>query len=290
MGSPDTSPTIRTVRTVEEMHRLSNRLRMEGKIISLVPTMGFLHEGHLSLMRLAKEMSDVVVMSLFVNPAQFGPGEDLDVYPRDFEGDLDKASREGVDYCFAPETEDMYPESFQTYVEVEKITKHLCGSTRPSHFKGVTTVVMKLLNAVKPHIAVFGMKDYQQFQVIRRMVKDMDMDIEITAGPIVREHDGLAMSSRNAYLSPGERQQALSIVRGIREAERLFGLGERRTLQLTTSARKVIEAEPDTKVDYIELRDPETLEPIDSVEERGLLALAVFLGKTRLIDNTVLEI
>lgn len=280
---------VETIQTVEKMHEVSNRLRREGKKIALVPTMGYLHEGHLSLLRLAKQTSDIVVMSLFVNPTQFGPAEDLDKYPRDFRGDLEKAADEGVDYCFAPNTKEMYPSGFQTYVEVEELTKHLCGASRPTHFRGVTTVVMKLFNAVKPHIAIFGQKDYQQLQVIRRMVEDMNMEIKIKAGPIVREHDGLAMSSRNALLSTRERKQAASIIEGLKCAERLFGRGERCALQLVSSAKKVIEAEPETKIDYVELRDPITLEKLERVEDQGLLAAAVFVGKTRLIDNMVLE-
>lgn len=282
-------PSIQVIETIKEMQSLSQKLCRADKRIALVPTMGYLHEGHLSLMRLAKKKGDVTVFSSFVNPTQFLPNEDLDRYPRDFEGDLEKAEEIGVDLCFAPSAQEMYPPRFQTYVNVEEITKPLCGASRPSHFRGVTTVVMKLFHAVKPHVAVFGEKDFQQLQVIRRMVDDMNMDIEVAAGPIVREADGVAMSSRNAYLSFSERRQATSLIRALKTARQLFGRGERRALKLIPSAREVVEAEPDAKVDYIELRHPETLENLESVDERGLMALAVFVGKTRLIDNMVLE-
>ena len=194
--------------TITEMQSLSQKLRRSDKRIAFVPTMGYLHEGHLSLMRLAKKKGDVTIFSSFVNPTQFAPNEDLDSYPRDFDGDLKKAEDMGVDFCFAPSARAMYPPRFQTYVNVEEITRPLCGASRPTHFRGVTTVVMKLFHAVVPHVAVFGEKDYQQLQVIRRMVEDMNMDIEVASGPIVREADGVAMSSRNAYLSPSERRRA----------------------------------------------------------------------------------
>lgn len=279
---------VRVITDPDEMRRVTAEARRRGDIVSFVPTMGYLHEGHLTLCRIAAERGDLVCISIFVNPAQFGPAEDLDSYPRDLQGDLLKAEKCGVDLCYAPPAGSVYPPGFQTYVDVTEISKPMCGAKRPGHFRGVATVVTKLLNLIRPHCAVFGQKDYQQLQVIRRMVRDLDMDVEIVAGPIVREADGLAMSSRNAYLTGPQRKQATCLYRGLRCADELFGRGERDALRLVSAVREVIEAEPETRIDYVDIRDPETLEPLDLVEDEALVALAVFVGKTRLIDNTVI--
>jgi pantoate--beta-alanine ligase len=280
---------IALVHTPKELRALLARARGEGKTIGFVPTMGYLHEGHLSLMRIAAQRSDLVCISIFVNPTQFGPTEDLDRYPRDLHGDLSKAVHCGVDVCYAPSKHTVYPPGFQTYVAVEALSRPLCGAKRPGHFRGVATVVAKLFNLVQPDCAVFGKKDFQQLAVIRRMVRDLDMGVEIVGAPIVRENDGLAMSSRNAYLTTRQRRQATCLYRSLERAKTLFGRGERDTLKLVSAVRTLIEAEPEARVDYIEIRDPETLEPLERIVDRGLVALAVFFGKTRLIDNTVLE-
>ena len=258
-------------------------------MIAFVPTMGYFHEGHLSLMREGRERGDVLVVSIFVNPTQFGPGEDFDRYPRDMERDLRMAEEVGVDVIFAPTVEEMYPEGYQTYVEVEKVTQHLCGLSRPGHFRGVTTVVTKLFNIVKPHVALFGQKDYQQLITIERMVKDLNMDVEIVGMPTVREEDGLAASSRNVYLSPEERKAALSLYRSLRRAEELFSEGVRESQRILEEVRGVLEAEPLVKIDYVHVCDPETLEDIEGpIGERALVAVAAKVGTTRLIDNTLL--
>ena len=276
------------IETIQEMQERSEALRSAGHTVSLVPTMGFLHEGHLELLRVAGRHSDRVVMSLFVNPTQFGPSEDYEQYPRDTEGDLDKARREGVHAVFMPPVAEMYPDGYQTAVTVRDLTRHLCGRSRPGHFEGVTTVVAKLFNAVKPHLAVFGQKDYQQLAVISRMVMDLNMDIRIIGVPIVREPDGLAMSSRNSYLTPGERKSALCLKASLDLADRLFREGERDARAVRAAVVSLIETHPHTRIDYVTLCDPVTLEVVDTLKDETLLALAVRVGKTRLIDNRVL--
>ncbi len=277
------------IKTVIEMQKRSDALRLAGHTVGLVPTMGFLHEGHLELMRVAGEHCDHLIMSLFVNPAQFGPGEDYDDYPRDTEGDLRKAGEVGVDVTFIPSVDEMYPDGFQTKVEVEKVTKHLCGISRPVFFDGVTTIVAKLFNMTKPHLAVFGQKDYQQLTVISRMVTDLNMDIRIIGVPTVREPDGLAMSSRNAYLSPEERESALCLKKSLDLAGRMFTSGETEANVIVDAVSDLINAHPFTQIDYVALCDPATLEDIDMLGKENLLALAVRVGKTRLIDNCVLR-
>ena len=280
---------MQVVADVKEMQRLSEVWRREGKIISFVPTMGYLHEGHLALMKMARKKGDVLVISIFVNPTQFGPGEDFERYPRDMERDKQLAESVGVDVIFAPEVQDMYPEGYQTFVEVIEITKPLCGRSRPGHFRGVTTVVAKLFNIVKPHVAVFGEKDFQQLQVIRRMVKDLNMDVEVLGHPIVREKDGLAMSSRNVYLSPEERQAALRISRSLGVARELVAQGVREAPEVLRKVREVLTPDEGLKIDYVELRDPETLKEVSHINGPTLLAIAAFVGKTRLIDNAVIS-
>ncbi len=279
------SKRIILVEKVKEMQNLSDSLRCDGKKICFVPTMGYLHEGHLSLMRKGRELGDILVVSIFVNPIQFGPKEDYAVYPRDLERDLRLMEEIPVDVVFYPDVSEMYPEGFQTFVEVEKLSKPLCGKSRPGHFRGVTTVVTKLLNIVKPHVAIFGEKDYQQLKVIERMVKDLNIDVEIVGMPIVREKDGLAMSSRNTYLSEEERKRATSIYRALKKAKEAFISGEKNPRVLEDLVRKTIQGD----VEYAEVVDPETLEKIeDKIQEKALIAVAVRIGKTRLIDNTLL--
>ena len=258
---------------------------MSGQTIALVPTMGFFHEGHLKLMEVGKKHSDSLMISIFVNPIQFGPAEDLEEYPRDIEGDLSKAEKVGVDIVFVPSAKGMYPDSFQTRLNVERVTNFLCGLSRPGHFNGVTTVVAKLFNIIKPHLAIFGQKDYQQLTVISRMVTDMNMDIQIIGVPTVRESDGLAMSSRNSYLSPEERKSAVCLKKSIDLADDMLKSGERDVDRIKSEVKKLILSYPSTEIDYINICHPVTLEDLDKIESETLLALAVGVGRTKLIDN-----
>ena len=281
--------SIRVIDQVRTMQTWSDEGRREGKRIGLVPTMGCLHEGHLSLIRLARERTDGVVVSIFVNPTQFGPGEDFEKYPRTFERDQELVEQAGGEVIFAPRVEEMYPPGFCTSVNVARLTEGLCGASRPDHFRGVTTVVAKLLCAVKPHVAVFGQKDFQQAAVIQRMVRDLNLDVEIVAAPTVREADGLALSSRNAYLSPSERREARVLFHSLEKARERVRAGEREVSKIMKAMKSEILARPTARIDYIEMVDAETLEPVTRVEGRVLVALAVRIGKTRLIDNVVLE-
>jgi pantoate--beta-alanine ligase len=276
------------VRRLARLRELSRDARADKRKLALVPTMGYLHEGHLSLVRLAREMADLVVVSVFVNPSQFGPGEDLESYPRDSHRDAELCKKEGTDVVYMPEASDVYPRGFQTWVEVEQITKSLCGAFRPGHFRGVTTIVLKLLNMVQPHFALFGQKDAQQCLVVERMIRDLNLDVELVIGPTVREPDGLAMSSRNKHLSADERRAAPAIYRALTTAERLYARGEREAARLLEAVRDGVEAEQLLKLQYVELVDTEALEPVERVVGRCLLALAAFAGETRLIDNTLL--
>ncbi|WP_297056771.1 pantoate--beta-alanine ligase [Thermosulfurimonas sp.] len=274
---------------IPSMKARAEELRARGKRIGFVPTMGYFHEGHLALMRKARELSDVVVVSIFVNPIQFGPQEDFARYPRDLERDRRLAQAQGVDILFVPSAEEMYPPGFQTYVEVTELSRPLCGARRPGHFRGVCTVVLKLFHIVKPHLAVFGEKDYQQLKVIQRMVRDLDLEVEIVPHPTVREPDGLAMSSRNVYLRPEEREAALSLYRALELARKRVAEGVRETRILRREIEEFIRSHPYTRIDYVEFRDPETLEERERIDRATLLALAVFVGKARLIDNTILD-
>lgn len=270
----------------EEVQKYLISEKMNRKKISFVPTMGYLHEGHLSLMREGRKYGDILVVSIFVNPTQFGPNEDLDRYPRDFEGDVEKCKSVGVDVIFYPTNENMYPENFQTYVTVEKVTKNLCGLSRPTHFRGVATVVAKLFNIVQPDYAFFGEKDFQQLVVIKQMVRDLNFPIKIIGCPIVREPDGLAMSSRNAYLSSEERKQALCLYKSILKVKELFEKGERNSQKLIEAAKSVITKHPLAKIDYVKIVDINTMEDIEGeINKDALYAVAVWIGKTRLIDN-----
>lgn len=281
---------MKVIRTISEMQDVADRMRSEGKTIGFVPTMGFFHEGHLSLMRLAREKVDVVVISLFVNPTQFGPGEDLEDYPRDFKRDKTLAEKTGVDIIFYPSDKEMYPDRFLTRVTVDKITEVLCGVSRLHHFQGVTTVCAKLFNIVKPHLAVFGQKDFQQSVVIKQMVRDLNIDMDIITGPIIREADGLAMSSRNTYLSEDERRDAISLNQSLFQAKEMVQQGERETKVLSQFIEDKISSRKSARIDYISIVHPRTLEPLEVIRDSALIALAVFVGKTRLIDNVLIEI
>ncbi|HUQ01893.1 MAG TPA: pantoate--beta-alanine ligase [Kofleriaceae bacterium] len=261
--------------------------RRDGLRIAVVPTMGYLHEGHLSLLRAARAKADVVILTIFVNPTQFGPNEDLARYPRDEEGDLAKARACGIDLAFCPSVEAMYPAGAQTFIEVRELARPMCGEKRPGHFAGVATVVTKLFNLTQPHVAFFGEKDFQQLAVIRRMARDLDQGVEIVGMPIVREADGLAMSSRNAYLSPEHRREALALSTGLAAAETAFAAGERDAVALLALARAPIAAAPSARIDYLELRDADELTPVDTVTRPAVMAMAVFVGTTRLLDNRV---
>ncbi len=278
------------LRSVSEMQAWSRDVRSRGLRVGLVPTMGYLHEGHLSLVRASRERTARTVVSIFVNPIQFLPGEDLDAYPRDFARDERLCAAAGADAVFYPTPADMYPRDFSTHVEESSLSAWLCGASRPGHFRGVTTVVTKLFNIVRPDVAVFGQKDAQQARVIQRMVRDLNVPVDVVVAPIVRESDGLAMSSRNKYLAGALRQDALCLRRALDEAERVFLAGERRVSVLQQAMENVIRKVPTATIDYIALVDDRTLTPVVSVEAPTLVALAVKVGTTRLIDNTVLGV
>lgn len=273
------------VESVSGMKALSRGWRREGKRIGLVPTMGYLHEGHLSLVRESKARADVTVVSIFVNPTQFGPDEDYKKYPRDLEKDSAFLSAAGVDCLFYPDAAEIYPPNYRTYVEVEGLQDRLCGRSRPGHFRGVATIVLKLFDIVGPDQAFFGAKDAQQVLIIRRMAADLDLDVEVVTCPIVREPDGLAMSSRNAYLTPVQRTAARVLSTSLRWADKAVGAGERDAGRLVSGLRSILEAEPLARIDYVEAIDPETLDPVAEIRGQVLVALAVFIGSTRLIDN-----
>jgi pantoate--beta-alanine ligase len=276
---------MRLVRTVEEMKAVSREHRARGERIGLVPTMGSLHEGHLSLVRECRAKADVTVVSVFVNPAQFGPGEDLASYPKDLERDAALLEKEGVDYVFKPEPSGMYPEGFRTFVEVRDLQDRLCGRSRPGHFRGVSTVVLKLFNIVRPDVAFFGWKDAQQVVILRKMAADLDLDVRLEALPLVRDADGLALSSRNSYLSAEERKAALVLSRSLEDARRLVEAGERDAGAVARRVAEVVATEPLARLDYVEVADPKDLGSVDRIEGEVLVALAVFIGRTRLIDN-----
>jgi len=276
------------IESVQEMSRLTRELRRAGQTIGFVPTMGFLHEGHLSLVREAKKENDRVVVSIFVNPTQFGPGEDYEQYPRDLEGDAEKLRVIGIDYIFNPEVADMYPEGYNSFVEVSGITEVLCGKSRPGHFRGVTTVVTKLFNIIQPDRAYFGQKDFQQLMVIKKMVRELNIPVEVKGLPIIREEDGLARSSRNKYLDNRERAAATVLYRSLMRARELYQKGIKDTYRIKKEVVDLISSEPLARIDYVEIVDPDTLQKLDSIEDQGLVALAVYIGKTRLIDNLLL--
>jgi len=277
------------ISTPEDMHGRARQWRSHGLKVVLVPTMGFFHQGHVSLMEYGKTIGERLVVSLFVNPAQFGPQEDLGRYPRDLDRDVRLARDAGVDCLYTPEAGAMYPPGYQTFVEVESLSQGLCGASRPGHFKGVATVVLKLLNQAAPHAAVFGEKDYQQLMVIKRMAADLNLDTEIVGRPIVREPDGLAMSSRNTYLSPEERAAALCLYRALLAARELVASGARSREDILGAVRQIIDATPGTRIDYVALVDPTTLQEVEAIQGEARLLLAVWINNTRLIDNTLLS-
>ena len=271
------------------MQQEARRLLQTGKTIAFVPTMGYFHEGHLALMREGRKHGDALIVSIFVNPIQFSHSEDFKTYPGNLDRDVSLAESVGVDLIFAPDTGAMYDNAFQTYIDLEMLPGYLCGTSRPGHFRGVATVVTKLFNIIKPHAAVFGEKDYQQLVVIRRMVRDLNLDIKIIAIPTVRESDGLAMSSRNTYLSEDERRSSLSLFQALKKGQGSAAQGIKDAKQLIREASELIRAYPYTKIDYVAVCDPETLEDVDLVDRPALMALAVWVGKTRLIDNMILK-
>ena len=278
------------VSTVRQMRAAADAARRSGQLVGLVPTMGFFHEGHLSLMRRARAECGLAVVSLFVNPTQFGPGEDLAAYPRDFERDCALAQAQGVDLMFAPGESDIYAADYATSVNVAGLTAHLCGASRPGHFRGVATVVAKLFQICAPHRAYFGLKDYQQVRVIETMIRDLNFDVDLVRCPIVREPDGLAMSSRNSYLSVAERRAAPVLHRALAAAGNRIEQGERDGAASARGLREAIEAEPLARVDYASLVDADSLEPLARLERKALLAVAVRIGRARLIDNLLVEI
>lgn len=280
------------ISSIREMQRAAEDLRLKGKRIGVVPTMGYLHDGHLSLIRRLREKTDAVIVTIFVNPAQFGPTEDFEKYPRDIARDSQLAEGAGADFLFTPETHAMYPAGYATYVAVEGLTNVLEGKSRPGHFRGVTTIVAKLFNVTRPHVAIFGQKDAQQAIVLQRMAKDLDFDLEIVVAPIVREPDGLALSSRNVYLNPAERNDALALSRSLKRAEELVRSGERRASRIVDEMSGLIAAAPSAKIDYIAVNDPVSLAELAFLVDgsRALVSMAVRVGSTRLIDNMLISI
>lgn len=281
---------METLRTKNEMQRRARELRRAGRRIGLVPTMGALHVGHLSLLHVARPGCDVVVTSIFVNPLQFGPREDLARYPRDLEGDLDKLREVGCDLVFTPEADDLLGAGRRTHVEVEGWSDVLCGASRPGHFRGVATIVLKLFHVVTPHVAVFGLKDAQQALILRRMTHDLDLDIELRFAPTQRDPDGLAMSSRNAYLAPSDRREALRLHEALQGARALIENGERDASVVVTYCHGILSRGQQVTVDYVQLVDVESLQPLQRIEGSVLLALAARVGETRLIDNVLLQV
>jgi pantoate--beta-alanine ligase len=271
------------------MRAASRQSRHSGKRLGFVPTMGALHQGHLSLVRAAHQATEVVVSSIFVNPTQFGPNEDLAKYPRSFERDCELLEKEGVEWLFAPSVEEMYPSGAVTWVLVEELSNKLDGRSRPGHFRGVTTVVSKLFHIVEPNVAFFGQKDAAQAAIIRRMVLDLNLPVEITVCPIVREPDGLAMSSRNAYLDPEQRKSALVLHRSLTRVQELIDQGEASASVLVSRGRNEFAAEPSVRLDYFEIVNPDTLDPIQDISKGALIAVAAYVGSTRLIDNTLVK-
>ncbi|MBC8198571.1 MAG: pantoate--beta-alanine ligase [Desulfobacterales bacterium] len=279
---------MKVIIRVTEMREHSKRMRGLGKTIAFVPTMGALHEAHLALIKEGRKLGDDLVVSIFANPSQFSPEEDFESYPRNFDKDLKLLQKKGVDVIFSPNEDELYQDGFQTYVELENLPNHLCGISRPIFFRGVATVVTKLFNIVRPHIAIFGGKDYQQLAVIRRMVRDLNFDIKIVGFPTVREPDGLAMSSRNSYLTPEQRINAVCLYKSLKQSQELVESGIKDAKRIIDAAYALIKSHPETAIDYIAICDPETLADMETIDRPALMALAVNVGKTRLIDNMIL--
>lgn len=282
--------TMRVIESKDELRELCAAARRKGETVGFVPTMGHLHEGHLSLVRLARERCDLLVVSVFVNPAQFSPSEDCASYLRDFDRDSAVLEKEGCDICFHPKAEELYPSGYSSWIEVEELSRALCGRSRPTHFRGVTTVVAKLFNIVRPNFAVFGAKDAQQALVVKRMVRDLDFDTEIVIGPTVRDEDGLAMSSRNEYLTPEERKDAPVLYQSLLRARKLIEKGERDPEVVLSEVRHIVQEVRTSKIDYISIVDTENLKEMHTLKGEVLIALAVWFGKARLIDNLILQI
>lgn len=280
---------MNTVRKIKEMKSVVRDVRSLGKSVGVVPTMGYLHEGHLSLVQASLQSADCTVVSIFVNPAQFGPKEDFKEYPRDLARDSQLLEKLGVDLLFCPDYTEMYPPDYKTYIEVESLQDKLCGPSRPGHFRGVCTVVLKLFNIVQPDVAFFGQKDAQQAIILKRMVSDLNLDVRVEVMPTVREEDGLALSSRNVYLDPEQRQSALCLSRSLNEAAGMIRSGERRTDPLMDRMREIIDREDLAKLDYIAIVDTGSLEPLKEIKKEALIALAVFFGSVRLIDNMMVS-
>ncbi len=280
---------MQIITSIEQMQRICQNKRQNGLEIGLVPTMGYLHQGHISLMEQAVKETDFRVATIFVNPSQFGPNEDLDRYPRDLDADMAKAEKAGIDILFCPQAEDIYPPAYATYISPEHLENRLCGKSRPGHFRGVCTICLKLFNIIQPHRAYFGKKDAQQFLILKRMIKDLNLNIDIIGLPIVREEDGLAMSSRNVYLSDDERKQALCLSRGLKRAQDAHKHGQKDAEALLSLVDEVIKQAPLAKLDYLELVDREAFLPLKSLDRPSLLAVAVYFGQTRLIDNIMLD-
>lgn len=280
---------MKLIDTIHGMRELRKATRESGKRLALVPTMGALHEGHLSLVHAARHKSDIVVVSIFVNPTQFGPNEDFAKYPRNLQHDCALLEPERVEAVFAPSVDDIYPGGALTWVTVEGMNDRLCGKSRPGHFRGVTTVVAKLFHIIEPDIAFFGRKDAAQVAIIRRMVRDLNIPVEVEVGAIVREPDGLALSSRNAYLNSGERKSALVLHRALQRAQELFVGGERVSSKLIAAGKQEFSREPQARLDYFDIVDPDSLVPVKTISDRALIAVAAFIGKTRLIDNIVVD-
>ena len=281
---------MKIVEKTQKMKILSAQIREEGQSIGLVPTMGFLHEGHLTLVRASLKKADITAVSIFVNPSQFEPGEDFNDYPRDLVQDSSKLEREGVDYLFAPSVSEMYPEGYETYVEVHELQKRMCGLSRPGHFRGVCTAVLKLINIVKPDMAFFGQKDAQQAAILKRMVKDLNLDIEMNILPIKRSADGLALSSRNAYLKGESRASGCVLFESLKIAALEIEKGEREPIVLIKKMKELILSKPQARVDYIEIVDRESLVPLKRLTGQILVAVAVYIGEVRLIDNAIIEL
>ncbi len=281
---------MKTIKTIELMQNEIKKIKSQQKTVGFVPTMGSLHEGHLSLIRKCLKIADVTVVSIFVNPTQFGPEEDFKQYPRNIEKDSEILSQEGIDYLFYPDSKEMYPEDYKTYVKVHDLQDKLCGQSRKGHFKGICTIVLKLFHIINPDISFFGQKDAQQAVIIKQMVKDLNLNIKIHVLPIIREKDGLALSSRNKYLNKEERQAALVLSKSLKKARNLIDNGEKKSSLIINKMGKIIEQEPLARIDYIDIVNLETLNSVDRINNQILIALAVFLGKVRLIDNTIIHI
>lgn len=281
---------MKILKTIQEMKEVSAELKSSSLSIGFVPTMGSLHEGHLSLVRRSITQADCTVVSIFVNPTQFGPGEDFKRYPRDLKKDLEILEKGEVDFVFVPEVEEMYPKGYKTYVEVHELQDKLCGRSRPGHFRGVCTIVLKLFHIIKPDLSFFGQKDAQQAIILKRMVKDLDMDGKIEVLPIVRNEEGIALSSRNEYLSPEERKAVLCLSRSLKKARSMIEEGERDTERIIRGMKNIINEEPLARIDYVEIVGMEELNPLPRIENEALIAMAVFIGKARLIDNTIVHL